>query len=81
MLSLLCACTIAAHLSLEAWPGEMTERTDAHHSPSIDTATIQQAPLAQEFRIFSPGTDDDACCGIDPGGVGGACGEIERSIF
>jgi len=79
--SLLCVRKIAAHLLLAAWPKKMTERTSDYHSVNMDMAPIQRTRVAQEFGIFSTGTDDDACCGIDPRGNGGACGEIERSIF
>src|SRR5258707_10420380 len=81
MRSLLCVRKIAAHLSLAAWPEEMTERTDAHHSGNMDTTPIRRARLAQEFGIFSAGTDDDACCGIDSGGNGGGGGGGKRFIF
>jgi hypothetical protein len=80
MCSLLCVRKIAAHLLPAACSKEMTERTGAHHSGNMDTLPIQQTRVAQEFGIFSTGTDDDACCGIDPRGNGGGWGEIERSI-
>src|ERR1700739_206465 len=81
MRSLLCVRKIAALLPLAAWPEEMTERTDAHHSGNMATTPIARTRVAREFGIFFTGTDHDACCGTNPGGNGGACGEVERAIF
>jgi hypothetical protein len=47
------------HFLNRGWPDEMTERTDAHHSSSSDTATTRQTRWAWKFGIFASGTDHD----------------------
>jgi hypothetical protein len=63
------------------WPNEMTERRDAHHSSSSDTATTRQTRLAWKFGIFASGTDHDVSDRNYSGGIGGARGEVEPAIF